>query len=216
VKVRSLSIVLAAALLALATAGCATKKYVKEETGAVNTRVDQVQGQVEQTQTKLNDHEQRITGQDQKIAATDQKVGEVSKTAQDALQRAQEAGKLAEGKILYETVLTDDKVKFGFNKSALSTQAKAALDDFATKLKADNKGVYVEVQGHTDNVGSAKYNQELGESRAAAVRLYLNEKQGLPLHRMNVISYGKTAPVADNKTRQGRAKNRRVVLVVLQ
>jgi len=209
VKVRSLSIVLSAALVAVTVAGCATKKYVKEETGAVNTRVDQVQGQVEQTQTKLNDHEQRI-------AATDQKVGEVSKTAQDALQRAQEAGKLAEGKILYETVLTDDKVKFGFNKSALSTEAKAALDDFAQKLKADNKGVYVEVQGHTDNVGSAKYNQELGESRATAVRLYLNEKQGLPLHRMNVISYGKTAPVADNKTRQGRAQNRRVVLVVLQ
>jgi outer membrane protein OmpA-like peptidoglycan-associated protein len=208
VKIRSLSIVLAAALLAVAAAGCATKKYVKEETGAVNTRVDQVQGQVEQTQTKLNDHEQRI-------AATDQKVGEVSKTAQDALQRAQDAGKLAEGKILYETVLTDDKVKFGFNKSVLSTEAKAALDDFATKLKADNKGVYVEVQGHTDNVGSAKYNQELGETRATAVRLYLNEKQGLPLHRMNVISYGKTAPVADNKTRQGRAQNRRVVLVVL-
>jgi len=208
-NVRSLSIVLAVALLAVAAAGCATKKYVKEETGAVNTRVDQVQGQVEQTQTKLNDHEQRI-------AATDQKVGEVSKTAQDALQRAQEAGKLAEGKILYETVLTDDKVKFGFNKSALSTEAKAALDDFAQKLKTDNKGVYVEVQGHTDNVGSAKYNEELGESRATAVRLYLNEKQGLPLHRMNVISYGKTAPVADNKTRQGRAQNRRVVLVVLQ
>ena len=208
-NVRSLSIVLAVALLAVAAAGCATKKYVKEETGAVNTRVDQVQGQVEQTQTKLNDHEQRI-------AATDQKVGEVSKTAQDALQRAQEAGKLAEGKILYETVLTDDKVKFGFNKSVLSSGAKAALDEFAVKLKTDNKGVYVEVQGHTDNVGSAKYNQELGEARAAAVRLYLNEKQSLPLHRMNVISYGKTAPVADNKTRQGRAQNRRVVLVVLQ
>src|SRR5579864_6211736 len=163
VKFRSLSIVLSAALVAVTAAGCATKKYVKEETGAVNTRVDQVQGQVEQTQTTLKDHEQRIAGQDQRISATDQKVGEVSK-----------------------------------------------------KLKTDNKGVYVEVQGHTDNVGSAKYNQELGESRAEAVRLYLNEKQGLPLHRMNVISYGKTAPVADNKTRQGRAKNRRVVLVVLQ
>src|ERR1700680_1971762 len=99
VKVRSLSIVLSAALVAVTAAGCATKKYVKEETGAVNSRVDQVQGQVEQAQTKLNDHEQRITGQDQRIAATDQKVGEVSKTAQDALQRAQEAGKLAEGKI---------------------------------------------------------------------------------------------------------------------
>jgi len=206
---------LSAALMALAVTGCATKKYVREETGAVATRVDQVQGQVEQTQTKLNDHEQRIAGHDQKIAAADQKAGEASKTAQEALQRAQEAGKLAEGKLLYEKVLSDDKVKFGFNKTVLSSQAKAALDEFAQKLKEDNKPVYVEVQGHTDNVGGDKYNNELGDARAQAVRRYLNEKQGFPLHRMNVISYGKTAPVASNKTRQGRAQNRRVVLVVL-
>jgi peptidoglycan-associated lipoprotein len=214
-QARSLTLLLSAALLAVAATGCATKKYVQEETGKVDTKVGQVQGQVEQTQTRLNEHEQRIAGQDQKIAATDQKVGEVSKTAQEALDRAQAAGKLAEGKLLYETVLTDDKVKFGFNKSQLSSGAKAALDEFAQKLKTDNKPVYVEVQGHTDNVGSAKYNEELGESRAEAVRRYLNEKGGLPLHRMNVISYGKTAPVADNKTRHGRAQNRRVVLVVL-
>jgi peptidoglycan-associated lipoprotein len=208
-QVKSLTVLLSAALLAIAATGCATKKYVKEETGAVNTRVDQVQGQVEQTQTRLNEH-------DQKIAATDQKVGEISKTAQEALQRAQEAGKLAEGKFLYETVLTDDKVKFGFNKSLLSPEAKSALDEFAQKIKGENKPVYVEVQGHTDNVGSAKYNEELGQARADAVRRYLNEKQAFPLHRMNVISYGKTAPIADNKTRQGRAQNRRVALVVLQ
>jgi peptidoglycan-associated lipoprotein len=212
---RSSIVLLSAALLAFAATGCATKKYVKEETGVVNTRVDQVQGQVEQAQTKLNDHEGRLSGHDQKIAATDQRVGEVSKTAQEALQRAQEAGKLAEGKLLYETVLTDDKVKFGFNKSQLSSPAKAALDEFAVKLKSEGKAVYVEIQGHTDNVGSAKYNEELGEARAEAVRRYLNEKQGFPLHRINVISYGKAAPIADNKTRQGRSQNRRVVLVVL-
>jgi len=205
-KARALTAVLAVAL-AVAATGCATKKYVQQETGTVNSRVDQVQGQVEQAQTKLNEH-------DQKIAATDQRVGEISKTAQEALQRAQEAGKLAEGKFLYETVLTDDKVKFGFNKSLLSTEAKSALDEFADKVKADNKPVFIEVQGHTDNVGSAHYNEELGQARADAVRRYLNTK-GVPLHRMNVISYGKTAPIADNKTRQGRAQNRRVALVVL-
>jgi outer membrane protein OmpA-like peptidoglycan-associated protein len=214
-QTRSLTL-LFAALLALAVAGCATKKYVKEETGAVNTRVDQVQGQVEQTQTRLNDHEQRLAGEDQKIAATDQKVGAISQTAQDALQRAQEAGKLAQGKFLYETVLTDDKVKFGFNKTKLSSEAQQALDDFAKRIKDENKGVYVEVQGHTDNVGSDKYNESLGLARADAVHRYLNQKDGFPLHRMNVISYGKTAPIADNKTRKGRAQNRRVVLVVLQ
>ena len=190
------------------TTGCATKKYVKQETGAVNTRVDEVQGQVEENQTRLNTH-------DKTLAAHEAKMGEISQTAQDALKRAQDAGKLAEGKFLYETVLTDEKVKFGFDTSDLSPEAASALDDFAAKIKQDNKNVYVEIQGHTDNIGSEKYNQELGLLRAESVRRYLNQKQSFPLHRINVISYGKTTPVADNKTRTGRAQNRRVVLVVL-
>jgi outer membrane protein OmpA-like peptidoglycan-associated protein len=196
------SIVPALALALLATAGCATKKYVKQETGAVSTRVDEVQTQVEDTQTRLNN--------------TDQKVGQVSQTAQEALQRAIDAGKLAEGKLLYETVLTDDKVRFGFNRAELSPEAKAALDEFAAGLKDQNKAVYVEIQGHTDNVGSEQYNEELGLERAEAVRRYLNQQHGFPLHRINVISYGETAAVDNNTTREGRAHNRRVALVVLQ
>lgn len=200
------SVSLVAALVG--TTGCATKKYVKQETGAVNTRVDDVQGQVEQNQTRLNTH-------DKTLAAHEQKMGEISQTAQDALKRAQDAGKLAEGKFLYETVLTDEKVKFGFDTSDLSPEAQSAIDEFAAKIKEDNKNVYVEIQGHTDNIGSEKYNQELGLLRAEAVRRYLNQKQSFPLHRINVISYGKTTPIADNKTRDGRSQNRRVVLVVL-
>jgi outer membrane protein OmpA-like peptidoglycan-associated protein len=196
------SIVPALALALLATAGCATKKYVKQETGAVSTRVDDVQSQVEETQTHL--------------ANTDQKVGQVSQTAQEALQRAIDAGKLAEGKLLYETVLTDDKVRFGFNRAELSPEAKAAIDEFAAGLKDQNKPVYVEIQGHTDNVGTEQYNEELGLERAEAVRRYLNQQHGFPLHRINVISYGETAAVDNNTTREGRAHNRRVALVVLQ
>lgn len=207
-KMRLPIVVLSLTAALVGTTGCATKKYVKTETGAVNTRVDEVQGQVEQNQTRLDTHEKTL-------AAHEQKMGEISQTAQDALKRAQDAGKLAEGKFLYETVLTDEKVKFGFDTSDLSPEAQAALDDFATKIKQDNKNVYVEIQGHTDNIGSEKYNQELGLLRAEAVRRYLNQKQNFPLHRINVISYGKTTPIADNKTRDGRAQNRRVVLVVL-
>jgi outer membrane protein OmpA-like peptidoglycan-associated protein len=184
------------------TTGCATKKYVRQETGTVNTRVDDVQGQVEQTQTRLNQH--------------DQQIGDVSKTAQDALRRAQEAGKLAEGKFLYETVLTDDKAKFAVDTADLSSEAQAAIDQFAEQLKSQNKNVYIEIQGHTDSTGSEKYNEELGLLRAEAVRRYLNQKHGFPLHRINVISYGETAAVADNNNREGRSQNRRVALVVLQ
>lgn len=191
-----------ALIVALGATGCATKKYVRQETGAVGTRVDEVSGQVEEAQTRLDTHERQI--------------GETSKTAQEALQRAIDAGKLAEGKLLYETVLTDDKVKFGFDTSDLSPEAKAAVDEFASQLKSQNAGVYIEIQGHTDSVGSEKYNEELGLLRAEAVRRYLSQQHQFPLHRINVISYGESSSVADNSTREGRSQNRRVALVVLR
>jgi peptidoglycan-associated lipoprotein len=206
----------ALAVAVLGTTGCATKKYVKTETGAVNTRVDEVQGEVEQTQTRLNTHETKLGQHETKLGQHDQQIGDLSKTAQEALDRAQQAGKLAQGKFLYETVLTDEKVKFGFDTADLSPEAQAAVDEFAAKIKADNQNVYVEIQGHTDNVGSKKYNEELGLLRAESVRRYLNQKHGFPLHRINVISYGESVAVADNSTRAGRSQNRRVALVVLQ
>lgn len=203
------SMLVVVAVLALVASGCATKKYVRQETGAVHTRVDDVEAQVEQNQTEIRRAGERMDSQDREI-------GEVSKTAREALQRADEAGKLAEGKLLYETVLTDDKVKFGFDRADLSDSAKAALDEFAADLKGRGAGdVYVEIQGHTDATGSDKYNQELGLERAEAVRRYLSRAHGLPLHRMNVISYGESEPTADNSSRDGRSQNRRVVLVVL-
>lgn len=205
---RRIAVAAVAGVIVLATTGCATKKYVAGEVATVNQRVDGVQTQVEDTQTKLKDHEGRLV---QNASAT----AAASKTAQDALDRAVAAGKLAEGKFLYETVLSDDKVKFGFDKTDLSDEAKAALDEFATRLRGDNANVYVEIQGHTDNVGSDDYNFKLGEQRGEVVRRYLSLK-GVPLHRMSVISYGETEPVADNSTREGRNQNRRVVLVVLK
>ena len=196
------------AVLAVVTSGCATKKYVEGEVAGVSQRVDGVQAQVEDAQTKLKDHDGRIA---QNSTATAQ----ASKTAQDAVDRAFAAGKLAEGKFLYETVLSDDKVKFSFDKAELTDEARTAIDELAERLKADNRNVYVEIQGHTDNVGSEEYNLKLGEKRAEVVRRYLAQK-GFALHRISVISYGESEPVADNKTREGRAQNRRVVLVVLQ
>lgn len=196
------SVALTLLVASVLTTGCATKKYVKQETGAVGTRVDDVQGQVEEAQTRLDTH--------------DRQIGETSRTAQEALKRAQDAGKLAEGKFLYETVLTDEKVKFGFDTSDLSPEAKAAVDQFAQQIANENKNVYVEIQGHTDSVGSEKYNEELGLLRAEAVRRYLSQAHKFPLHRINIISYGETAPISDNSSREGRSQNRRVALVVLQ
>ena len=204
---RNRTAVLSAALaFGVLAAGCATKSYVREQVGAsegkVGERVGGVETEIEQAQMQLKEHDGRITN--------------ASKTAQEALERAKAAGKLAEGRFLYETVLTDDKVKFGFGQKQLSAEAKAALDEFATALKQEDKNVYVEIQGHTDGTGGDAYNEQLGFERAQACRYYLNKTGGIPLHRMEAISYGESAPVADNATRDGRLQNRRVSLIVLQ
>ena len=98
----------------------------------------------------------------------------------------------------------------------MGEEVSAVLDEFANELKDRNENVFVEIQGHTDSVGSEDYNLRLGHLRAETVRRYLNAEHGLALHRMSVISYGESVPVADNGTREDRALNRRVSLVVLK
>lgn len=105
-------------------------------------------------------------------------------------------------------------MKFPVDSAKLSPEATQRLTDFAEKLKNDNRNVYLEIQGHTDSRGSDAVNQKLGEQRAEAVRLFMNQ-HGVPLNRMSTISYGKKDPVTDNKTRANRAQNRRVVLIVM-
>jgi outer membrane protein OmpA-like peptidoglycan-associated protein len=197
----------------LALTGCATKKYVNEQVAAG----DQVTAaKIGEVQTSVEANQKAVSDLQAKDADLQKQISALSDTAKDALKRAQEAGVLAKGDFLWETVLTDENVKFGFNKAELTPEGTAALDAFAAKVKADNKNVYVEIQGHTDNVGSEKYNLKLGYERAEAVSNYLNTKQGFPLHRINVTSYGEYKPVGDNATKEGRAQNRRVVLVVLE
>ncbi len=82
-------------------------------------------------------------------------------------------------------------------------------------MKQDPKNIYLEIEGHTDNVGDKVTNEKIGLARAEAVQRYLYEQYQIPLHKMNVISYGKDKPVAPNKTKAGRAQNRRVVIKVL-
>ena len=196
-------LITATAVLALGAttlSGCATTDFVRKEIAGVTGRVDGTQDQLKSHDAKLNAH--------------DSKIGEIDRTSREALERATAAGKLAEGKFLYTVVLSDDSVKFPVASSALSEEAKTRLNDFVQKLKTDNKNVYLEIQGHSDNTGAKAVNQRLGEERADAVRLFLNQ-QGVALNRMSTISYGDSSPVASNKTRAGRAQNRRVVVVVL-
>lgn len=212
-KRTTLGVLVAVAVVALGASGCATKAYVDEKvnqaTVAQNAKIGEVQKQVEANQ-------QDIANLKKSDAAQNEQLAKLSETAREALDRATEAGKLAKGKFLWEVTLSDNAVKFGFNKSDLSPQAKAALDAFAKQVKAMNKNVFIEVQGHTDNIGSEKINLKLGQERADNVMRYLNMEQGIPLNRMSAVSYGEYKPIADNKTPAGRAENRRVTLVVLE
>jgi outer membrane protein OmpA-like peptidoglycan-associated protein len=193
-------------LITIVAAGCASKKYVKTETGTVESRVgermDGLETQVEANQTR--------------IANQDVEIDEVSKTAQEALDRAIAAGQLAEGRFVFETVMTDEQVRFGLNQVDLGSEAKAALDAFAELIRSEGASVFIEIQGHTDSQGSEAYNFDLGRRRAESVRRYLNAAQAFPLHTMSVISYGPSEPIASNDTAEGRSQNRRVALVVLK
>lgn len=190
----------------LLVAGCASKKYVKTETTTVEAqmgeRMEGLESQVESNQTR--------------IAEQETEIGEVSRTAQEALDRAIAAGQLAEGRFVFETVMTDEQVRFGLNQSDLSLEAQAALDAFAELIRTEGTSVFIEIQGHTDSQGAESHNLELGSERAESVWRYLNSKHGFPLHRMSVISYGESEPIASNDTTEGRAQNRRVALVVLK
>jgi outer membrane protein OmpA-like peptidoglycan-associated protein len=221
-------------VLSLGLAGCATREYVHEyvqsQIAPVGVRVNALDGRLGAAESDIKSNTTKQHQSDaaiaevqvtlkvhaDRISKNEADVAQLSKTAQDAIERANTAGKLAEGKLTYEVVLSDDKLKFPTNKAELGGFAEAALDEFVARLKGDNKGVYIEIQGHTDSTGEASVNLKLGSARAEAVKRYLNIKGGIPLHRMSTISYGESEPLADNHLKAGRNQNRRVVLVVIQ
>jgi outer membrane protein OmpA-like peptidoglycan-associated protein len=225
----------AASLLALTVAvapACATKKFVRTEVGGVNQKVDTLTGTVEETQERTRQNAERIGVVDQKAEAAGKAAAGAQSAADAAAARATEAnnranqvGTQVNGRIdevvassrrlVYEVTLSEDQGNFKFNKAELPDEAKARLDELVSQAKADPKGIYIEIEGHTDNTGNKEYNKTLGEQRAEAVKRYLYEQHQVPLHKINVISYGEDKPVAPNNTRDGRAQNRRVVVRIL-
>jgi len=207
------------------TTACATKKFVRTSVGEVNGKVDSLGRSVEETQERTRQNEGKITDVDQRAQAAAAAAKTAADTANSAAMaadtKAAAAGDRAEAvdkaskRLVFEGVLSEDQGNFKFGKKDLPDEAKAKLDEVVNQLKADPKGAFFEIEGYTDNIGSAEMNEKLGLERAEAVKRYLYTQHQIPLHKMNVISYGEENPVAPNKTKAGRAQNRRVVIKIL-
>lgn len=214
--------------LGVGSSACATKKFVRTQVGEVNSKVETLTTSVEETQQRTRANEENIKKVDAKtdqvgIWAKDaQTSADNAKTSATAAQaRAEAAGVKAEevekrsARLLYEVVLSEDQGSFKFGQAGLPDEAKTRIDQLISQLKADPRGAYVEIEGHTDNTGDKVTNDRLGLQRAETVKRYLYETHQVPLHKINVISYGEEKPVAPNKDRAGRAQNRRVVIKIL-
>ena len=115
----------------------------------------------------------------------------------------------------FTLVLSEGKSGFKFRSAMLSDEAKAKIDEMFTDEKIDLNNVRFEIEGYTDNLGSEELNHQVGLARANAVKQYLGEQYEIPADWMKVVSYGMDKPAADNSTPEGRARNRRVVIKVV-
>jgi peptidoglycan-associated lipoprotein len=210
-----LIVVASLAIACLGMSGCiVTQSSITKQ---IDERVGEVQKQVEANQQEIaalkSDHIQTLQHKQEEMLTLSSNAMEMG---EEALARAEEAHKVAEGKLLYQVTFTDEAVHFGFDRSSISKEAKKALDAFSQNIRAANKNIYIEIQGHTDSIGTKEYNLRLGQARADRVMRYLHTKQGIALHRMNTFSYGESRPIEKNDSHSNRAKNRRVTLVVIQ
>jgi len=213
----SLTILLAASMAA--SIGCTSKNYVKQQTTPLINKTNELDDMTARNSRDIKDVDARAQSG---IQAVNQKAAEVDQKAQAAGQNATSAQQMADAAngrvgVLSDTVanldnyrpVAETSVKFGFNKDVLTPQSKEALDQMAGNI-ASTKGYIITLEGGTDSVGSAEYNYDLSQRRANSVIQYLASKYSVPAHKIYVIGLGKDKPVETNKTKQGRAGNRRV------
>lgn len=200
---------------------CATKGFVKNQITAVDQSVETLSQSVEATQEATRKNEVRIAEVDQKTvqaglwAQDAQKSAVGAQTAAEAAQTKADNVETASKRLVYEVVISEEGGDFKFGSADLPDPVKSRLDELVAHLKADPRGNFLEIEGHTDSIGDKAVNERIGEQRAEAVKRYLYEQYQIPLHKINVISYGMEKPVAPNTTKEGRAHNRRVVIRVL-
>jgi OmpA-OmpF porin, OOP family len=199
--------------------GCSTKNYVKQQTTPLINKTNELDDLTAKNSRDIKDVDARAQAAIQQVNA---KTAEVEQKNQAAAQQAAQAQTQADNAVHRVDVLqnavanldnyrvvTETAVHFGFDKDNLTKKAQEALDQLATDVP-NTKGFIITVEGGTDSVGSAEYNYGLSERRADSVIQYLASKHNIPAHKIYLVGLGKDKPVEDNKSREGRAKNRRV------
>lgn len=216
--------VLAGAVALLLTTGCSTKNYVRSQTAPLIQQTNELDAKTAQDHRDITDTDQRaqagIARADAAAATADQHAQAANQQADAAQQSAQEAVNRVDtltgvvANLDNYKQLSDVSVTFAFDKSVLTADDKAQLDQVASSLD-NTRGYILALTGGTDSVGDAQYNFALSNRRADAVVAYLSNKYNIPPHKFYLIGIGKEDPVADNDTRAGRAQNRRVEVQLL-
>lgn len=217
-NVKSSLVVLLAGASMMFSSGCTSKNYVRQQTQPIIDKTNQLDDLTAKNNRDIRDVDTRAQ---QGIQGVNQKAAEADQKAIAAGQRADQAGTLAQQANQRITTLAnavanldnyhavlETSVHFAFNKADLTSKAKEALDQLIAEIP-NTKGYLVVVEGDTDSIGSAAYNYKLSERRADSVVQYLSSKN-VPAHKIYLIGLGKDKFVADNKTAEGRAQNRRV------
>ena len=215
--------------------GCASRKYVRLQTQALEPAIQEAQNGVKENAERIDAVDRRAQAGGAAAQAADQKATAAQTSANAAQTAAQAADRKADqanqglqaannristlesrSNVVNDNYTESDKktVTFKFNSSVLDNSAKSTLDSIAGNVGNGN-GFMIELQGYTDARGSEQYNLGLSQRRAESVERYLMTKK-IPLYRISIVGLGKDDPVADNKSEQGRAQNRRVEVRVLK
>lgn len=216
------TLLLAAATLVISVApGCATKGLVRGTVGHVNEKVDSLGKALEETQQRTSKTERRIGEVDRKVDGVNRSAADARRAANAAANSANKAGSRIDAldasskRMVWDINMSEDQGQFVFGAAELPPAARARIDDLVRELIENPSAVYIEIEGHTDDVGSIEANRRLGLARAEAAKRYIHEHHSVPLHKINVISFGEERPLAPNKTESGRAQNRRIRIRVL-
>jgi OOP family OmpA-OmpF porin len=213
----SLAVCLAATMVA--TVGCSSKNYVKQQTTPLINKTNELDDLTAKNTKEIKDVDARAQAGIQAVNAKTAEVEQKTQTASQSAAQAQQVADAANSRVgvLTNTVanldnyhaVAETSVKFGFNRDNLTKKAEEALDQLGASI-ANTKGYIIALEGGTDSVGPADYNYDLSQRRANSVIQYLATKYNVPAHKIYVIGLGKDKPVETNKTSAGRADNRRV------